>query len=726
MACARFVTPPVVYTSTVTSITNTTATSGGHVTSSGGARVITKGVCWSTTKNPVISLDSKTLNGPGTGSFISSLTNLTPNTTYYVRAYATNSAGTGYGHQYSFTTTNDVSNPTAPSVTTTSISAIAVTTASGGGNVTSDGGATVTVRGICWGTSQNPTISSAKTTNGTGTGSFVSSLTNLTPSTIYYVRAYATNSIGTTYGTQVSFTTLALATNVPTVTTTAMSAITSTTATSGGNVTSAGTSSVTARGVVWSTSQNPTVFLTTKTTNGTGTGIFSSSLTNLIAGTTYYVRAYATNSSGTGYGNQLTFTTTVVNSGSIFYVSTTGSDNNPGTISSPWLTLQYAFNKITAGQTLYIRTGTYSPSSGTNGYGDSGSTTCVVYVSSKHGTSSSVYNVMNYPGEYPIIDGSKLSGGSKDGILLSDCSYWHIKGIEVKNFTSYGIEQTGTDHIVLEQCICHGIGGPGFKIRLMSGDEDQFINCDSYNNYDASGGGGNADGFDLGFTSSGTSRIVRLTGCRAWDNSDDGFDMYNPSGFGGIFYLTNCWAFGQGYAGSDHTKTGGDGNGFKPGVQGSTSTVMRYFNNCVAYGNRVDGFNQNEALCGQEYNNCIAYGNKKFGFEFFESNSHNILRNNVSFGNIEGAYSNNGTPSVNTKNTWNSGVPTASSADFTSVDASQLSGARQSNGNPPIMAFLHLVSGSKLRGAGVSISTNPTDGDGKIWASPPSIGAFEY
>ena len=96
----------------------------------------------------------------------------------------------------------------APTVTTTAISAIDKTTATGGGNVTADGGATVTARGICWSTSQNPTISGNHTTDGTGTGSFTSSMTGLTANTTYYVRAYATNSVGTAYGEEVSFTTL--------------------------------------------------------------------------------------------------------------------------------------------------------------------------------------------------------------------------------------------------------------------------------------------------------------------------------------------------------------------------------------------------------------------------------------------------------------------------------------------------------------------------------------
>ena len=197
--------------------------------------------------------------------------------------------------------------PTTPKITTTAVSAITATTASSGGTITYDGGWHVIARGVCWGTSANPTIAlSTKTTDGTGTGSFVSNLAGLQPGTLYYVRSYATNSIGTSYGNEISFTTLA---TVPTLTTTAASAITQTTATSGGNVTAAGGATVTAKGVCWSTSVNPTTTLSTKTTDGTGTGVFTSSITGLTASTTYYVLAYATNSIGTAYGTQVSFTT---------------------------------------------------------------------------------------------------------------------------------------------------------------------------------------------------------------------------------------------------------------------------------------------------------------------------------------------------------------------------------------------------------------------------------
>ena len=199
---------PVVETGAVENITLTFATCGGNVVSDCGADVTERGVCWSTSPNPTIN-DNITTNGNGTGTFTSDLVNLTANTTYYVRAYANNSAGTGYGNEISFTTEEEEAELTPPTVITSEVIDITETTAVSGGNVTDDGGATVTARGICWSISQDPTIddNDGMTTDGNGTGTFTSNLVNLTANTTYYVRAYATNEKGTSYGDEMSFTT---------------------------------------------------------------------------------------------------------------------------------------------------------------------------------------------------------------------------------------------------------------------------------------------------------------------------------------------------------------------------------------------------------------------------------------------------------------------------------------------------------------------------------------
>ena len=189
-------------------------------------------------------------------------------------------------------------------VVTIEASSITHNSAISGGNVTNDGGTSIIEKGVCWNTSPNPTLVNEHTTDGSGSGSFTSSLTGLNKNTTYCVRAYAINSIGTSYGSEVTFTTL----TTPTVTTTAISAITENSAESGGNVTDDGGSTVTSRGVCWSTSQNP-IATDNKTTDGTGTGSFTSSITGLSSETIYYVRAYATNSAGLEYGQQVILNT---------------------------------------------------------------------------------------------------------------------------------------------------------------------------------------------------------------------------------------------------------------------------------------------------------------------------------------------------------------------------------------------------------------------------------
>ncbi|MCK5137396.1 MAG: hypothetical protein KAR19_16550 [Bacteroidales bacterium] len=222
---------------------------------------------------------------------------------YTIKATVTDNSGLEASDEVQITIDADL-----PSVTTSDISGITVSSANYGGNVVSDGGAAVTARGVCWSTSQNPTLSDSHTSDGNGTGSYSGSITGLTCNTTYYVRAYATNSAGTTYGNQISFPTSQCPVNIPVVTTTSVSSITKTSAQSGGNITDDGGAAVTAKGVCWSTSQNPTTS-DNCTNNGSGSGSFTSAITGLSCGTTYYVRAYAANSVGTSYGSQVSFNT---------------------------------------------------------------------------------------------------------------------------------------------------------------------------------------------------------------------------------------------------------------------------------------------------------------------------------------------------------------------------------------------------------------------------------
>jgi parallel beta-helix repeat protein len=292
---------PTVTTQAVTNITNTTATGNGIISPLGIPYPTQHGMVWSTMANPTTA-NSKTLDGPFTApdAFASSITGLTPDTLYHVRAYATNTLATVYGEDVTFTTL------VAPMVTTQAVTAVMATSATGNGNVVALGIPNPTQHGVVWSTTANPTTANSKTMDGpvNATGAFTSSMIGLTPGTLYHMRAYATNTAVTAYGDDVVFTTLV----APSVTTQAVTDIAPTSATGHGNVTALGTSNPTQHGVVWSTTANPTT-ANSKTLDGpvSGTGAFTSSITGLIPGTLYHVRAYVTSVAGTSYGADVTF-----------------------------------------------------------------------------------------------------------------------------------------------------------------------------------------------------------------------------------------------------------------------------------------------------------------------------------------------------------------------------------------------------------------------------------
>jgi len=260
-----------------------------------------KGVCYNTAPAPTVANTKVAFTGTSTGATYNvNLTGLTYATKYYARAYAIGTSGTIYGDELNFTTL-----PVVPTLTTAAITAITGSSATGGGNVTIFGGADVTARGICFGLNHLPTTADTKTTDGKGTGVFVSALTALKGNKTYYVRAYAINSAGTGYGPEVSFTTPV---DLPVVTTTAVTAVGKTTATSGGAATYDGGGTITAKGLAYGTAANPTI-AGSKIDGGNGLGAFVSALTGLQKNTSYHVRAYATNSAGTAYGADIQFTT---------------------------------------------------------------------------------------------------------------------------------------------------------------------------------------------------------------------------------------------------------------------------------------------------------------------------------------------------------------------------------------------------------------------------------
>jgi starch-binding outer membrane protein SusE/F len=194
---------PQITTSQVLSIKSDGATVIGFIVAAGDG-FSERGVCYDKAATPTIEKSKTPYNGQrSTATFEVKLTGLTFATKYYARAYVINENGPIYGEEVNFTTL-----PVVGTITTTAAGSITGTTAVTGGNITADGGSAITARGVCYGTSHNPTIAGSKTSDGSGTGIFTSNLSGLSGLTTYYVRAYATNSAGTVYGNEISFTTL--------------------------------------------------------------------------------------------------------------------------------------------------------------------------------------------------------------------------------------------------------------------------------------------------------------------------------------------------------------------------------------------------------------------------------------------------------------------------------------------------------------------------------------
>ena len=419
VSCKPEIEKPTVVTKSVGEVTETTAKVVGQVTADGGAEISERGVCWNTTAAPeVIDYRMKDVES-GLGIYEVNVANLLPNTTYYVRAYATNEKGVSYGEEKTFTTLEvtpeepgdepeepgdepeepgdepeepgdepeepgdepeepgdepeepgdepeepgdepeepgdepeepgdepenpgdepeepgdepenpgdepeepgdepeepgdepeepiEPEKPVGPVVITAEVTEITINSAVCGGDVISGGDAVVVARGVCWNTTGSPTVSDTYTMDGTNVGIFTSNIPDLVPNTQYYVRAYATNAKGVTgYGEEVTFTTLEKL--LPIVTTSEVTDITLTSAVCGGEVTFDGNVAVTAKGICWNTTGTPTIG-DNKTTNGEGIGSYTSNMTGLEHGTTYYVRAYATNEVGTAYGEEVSFIT---------------------------------------------------------------------------------------------------------------------------------------------------------------------------------------------------------------------------------------------------------------------------------------------------------------------------------------------------------------------------------------------------------------------------------
>ncbi len=384
-----------------------------------------------------------------------------------------------------------------------------------------------------------------------------------------------------------------------------------------------------------------------------------------------------------------------------YYVASNGSDSNAGTsIDQPFLSIPKAYSAAVPGDTIYVRGGTYT-------------LTTTISIS-KSGTAGSYYYLYAYPGERPILDFSKMAFGSSNrGIKLSG-KYWHIKGFDIKGAGDNGMNISGSYNIV-EFCALYENQDAGLQLG-GGASYNKIINCDSYYNYDAPNGGGNADGFSPKLDV-GTGNY--FYGCRSWQNSDDGWDGYLRGANDVTTTLENCWTFKNGFLknGSD-PGTKANGNGFKMGGS-DDKTLMHNFilKNCLSFDNKVKGFDQNNNKGSMTLYNCTGFRNGTYNFSVSSPlNPGKTLTviNCVSLAS-QGVTLFGGSTQQN--NTWNQGF-SVSNSDFVSIDPTAAYGPRNADGSLPEIDFMHLVSTSPLVNAGVDVGL-PYN------SYAPDLGAFE-
>jgi len=325
--------PAVILTKKPTDITGNSATLHGNLvslstTGTGTANAERGFIYTNLSMTPTLS-DNKIAVGSGVGEYSYILTNLKPNTTYYYMAYSLNSNNSpSFGMVETFKTI-DLKVPTATKVDVTKLG---LTTATFTSSVSDDGGAAVTERGFVYSTTANPTTAKTKVASGTGKGEFSSSVTNLVKGTTYYIRSYAINSKGTSYGIESSFTT---PNNYALTTTFTDVAVAPSPLIIGAKLTGAGTSPVKEYGILYGLSQNLTTSNATNVnTNAPGTGFHAANeggyltpslnnakitspvktdgsfdviIHNLFGGKVYYARSYVVlENNEVIYGNPVT------------------------------------------------------------------------------------------------------------------------------------------------------------------------------------------------------------------------------------------------------------------------------------------------------------------------------------------------------------------------------------------------------------------------------------
>jgi hypothetical protein len=334
-----------------------------------------------------------------------------------------------------------------------------------------------------------------------------------------------------------------------------------------------------------------------------------------------------------------------------FFVSTAGSDTNPGTIDLPFKTIQKAVGQSSTvfkpGDTVYVRGGVYSTDT----------TTSIT----KSGTSLARYHLLAYPGERAMLDCSSMPRtSSARGISLRGNS-WYIYGLDVKPAGDNGMNVSGSYNIIE---FCTFFENEDTGLQLGGGaSHNRVINCDSYFNVDP--GQGNADGFapklDVGTGNS-------FYGCRAWQNSDDGWDGYLRPANDVSTMLENCWCFMNGFLKSGAASLG-NGNGYKMGGSDARDLMHNFvLTQCLAFDNRVKGFDQNNNRGSMTLHNCTAYRNERnyaiADTLAFSRGKILTAKNSLALGDFGSLHS----AAVQQTNSWLAPIPPVTSADFLSID----------------------------------------------------------
>ncbi|MDD4961044.1 MAG: GLUG motif-containing protein, partial [Candidatus Marinimicrobia bacterium] len=330
---------PELVSDSLRGISKASATVYYRITNAGSPFPEQHGVCWNTNGMPTTE-DHKTLDGPvdSAGTYCSVLSNLSPNTQYYVRPYASNVNGTVYGDELTFKTLG------TPILGSFSLSGVGMDRATASAVLLSTGNPHPVQHGFCWNTRGNPDFTDARTEKGpaSATGTFSSLITGLEENTLYYIRAYAINAIDSVYGQEFSFVTL----GPPVVQTLALGAIDSTGVQISGKLLHPGSPAATVYGFCWDTADNPDIRHNTFESESVDTaGVFSGQITGLSANTGYYIRAYAQNSVDTVYGEILNFTTLETALGAEIPEHFSLSQNYPNPF-NPHTTLKFGLPEI--------------------------------------------------------------------------------------------------------------------------------------------------------------------------------------------------------------------------------------------------------------------------------------------------------------------------------------------------------------------------------------------